>query len=58
MKTQFRIGRDKENEIVIHDKECPNLHAEINYDKGNWFLNNLVNEKSIYVNGKKVESSR
>jgi|GEM_PF-4679964 len=58
MKNQFRIGRDKENEIVIKDKECPNIHAEINYKKGYWYLNNLVKDKAIYVNNEKVESSK
>jgi len=56
MKNQYRIGKGKENEIVIQDKDCPNLHAEINYEKGDWFLNNLVNDKSIFVNGEKIDS--
>ena len=58
MKNQYRIGKEKENDIVIQDRECPNLHAEINYEKGNWFLNNLVKDKSIFVNGEKIESPK
>jgi uncharacterized membrane protein YhaH (DUF805 family) len=58
MKNQFKIGRGKENEIVVQDKECPILHAEINYDKGNWLLNNLVKDKSVFVNGKKIEGPK
>lgn len=56
MKRQFKIGKSLSNEIVIRDKSCPNLLAEINYEKGNWILKPLVNEKQIFVNNKKVES--
>lgn len=58
MITKYKIGKSKENEIIIKDKECPNLHAEINYDKGYWFLNNLIQDKTIYVNGEKVEGPK
>ncbi len=56
MKNQYRIRKGKENEFVIQDKKCPNIQAEINYEKGNWFLKNLAKEKSIFVNGEKIES--
>lgn len=56
MRIKFRIGRDKVNEIVLRDKDCPNLLAEINYEKGNWILINLVKDKSIFVNGNKIET--
>lgn len=58
MKHQYRIGNSKENEIVIQDEECLSLHAEINYDKGNWFLSNLAKDIPVYLNGEKIESKK
>jgi uncharacterized membrane protein YhaH (DUF805 family) len=56
MKNQYKIGRDRKNEIVVQNKECPNLHAEINYVKGSWILKNLIEDKAIFVNGNKIET--
>lgn len=58
MKKRFKIGKAKENEIVIQDDNCPNLHAEINYEKGNWMLKNLVEDKPIFVNSEILESPK
>jgi len=55
MKNQFKIGSLDSNEIVIKDKDCPNVHAEINYYRGNWFLKNLVPDKPIFINGVIIE---
>ena len=32
------------------------MHAEINYDKGNWVLKNLIIEKPIFVNNKQIDN--
>ena len=55
MKNQFNIGKAEENDIVIQDRNCPDLHAQINHEKGNWILSNLVKEKPIFVNNNQVE---
>ncbi len=58
MTQKYKIGKDQGNEIVIKDKNCPNIHAEINYDRGNWVLNNLALENSIYLNGERVQGPK
>ena len=58
MKNQYKIGKNKENEIIIEHESCPNLHAEINYEKGFWVLNNLAKDKVIFVNDEKIEGSK
>jgi uncharacterized membrane protein YhaH (DUF805 family) len=55
MKNQFNIGKAEENDIVIQDRNCPDLHAQINHEKGNWILSNLVKEKPIIINNNQVE---
>jgi len=58
MKNQYRIGKGKDNDIILQDRASPNLHAEISYEKGNWFINNLVKEKTIMVNGYIIDSPK
>ena len=58
MKNKYRIGKGKENEIVIKDKACSNLQAEINYVKGYWILNNLVKDNPIYLNEEYLDSPK
>ena len=55
MKTQYKIGRNKANDIIIRDKNCFDFHAEINYENGQWILTNHGKERPIFVNGKLVE---
>lgn len=58
MKKQFKIGKHIENDIVIRAKDCPDFHAEINYEKGHWNLRNLVKNKAIIVNNGIIETTK
>lgn len=58
MKDLYRIGKNREYEIRISDKNCPILYAEIKYEKGHWTLINLEMDKPIYVNDEIIKKPR
>ncbi|MFT4532966.1 MAG: pSer/pThr/pTyr-binding forkhead associated (FHA) protein [Saprospiraceae bacterium] len=56
MKKLFRIGKGRGNDIVIRDKDCSDLHAEIACERGSWVLTNLEQSKAILVNDDIIQS--
>lgn len=58
MKTLYKIGKGSENDIVIYGEDCPDLHAEIKYERAYWVLSNLVEEKPILLNEAAIRTPR
>ena len=56
MKKLYRIGKGIENDIEIHDQDCPDLHAEIKYERGFWVITNLEESKIISVNDDAIKA--
>ena len=52
----YKIGKGCENDIEIRDQDCPDLQAEIKYERGYWILTNLVESKTIIVNDDVIET--
>lgn len=49
MKKEYRIGKNKENDIQLKSEECLGVHAKVIYDKGAWVLHNLSKKNEIYI---------
>ncbi len=52
---KYQIGNAESSEIHISNNKCPQLQAEIIYDRGNWIIHNLVERNPIYINGNEVK---
>ena len=49
----IRIGRSENNHVVIHDQHVSRVHAEINYESGEWILVDLGHQGTL-LNGEPV----
>lgn len=58
-RTTWRIGRGKDNEMILNDSSVSRRHAEIHRDKGDRFtIYDLGSLNGIYVNNDKTSSHR
>ncbi|MBT3188553.1 MAG: EAL domain-containing protein [Anaerolineae bacterium] len=53
---QNNLGRNLDNDIILHDKAASGYHAEINYDEANGTVTIRDNESTngLFVNGKLI----
>lgn len=58
MKKKIKIGTEKSCRIKLSENDCPNICAEIFYDKGYWLLRNLIESESVFVNNEKITEDR
>ena len=57
-RTTWRIGRGKDNEMVLNDSSVSRRHAEIHRDKGDLFtIYDLDSMNGVYINNNKVSKS-
>ena len=52
------VGRDASNTVVIHDMYCSSFHAEIEKNRGGWFIMDLGSKNGLTVDGRKVTGCR
>jgi pSer/pThr/pTyr-binding forkhead associated (FHA) protein len=52
---RLRIGRDKENDIVLDDDGISGFHAEFHNEEGNLFLEDLDSTNGTFVNGERIK---
>ena len=58
-RTTWRIGRGKDNEMILNDSSVSRRHAEIHRDKGDVFtVYDLGSLNGVYVNNTKISSHR
>lgn len=58
-RTTWRIGRGKDNEMILDDSSVSRRHAEIHRDKGDRFMiYDLGSLNGVYVNNNKISSHR
>ena len=50
-----RIGRQLDNDIVLHEEYVSRVHAEIHLEEGTYVLYDLRSTVGTFVNGRKVE---
>ena len=50
----IRIGRSKQNDVVIRDPSASRFHAELHFQNGRWELANL-GRNGILIKGEKIE---
>ncbi len=50
----FRIGRDEECEIILKDPVVSRVHAEVLFEKKQWWYRDLQSMNGTFFNGKKV----
>lgn len=59
LNTTWRIGRSRDNELVLDDNSVSRLHAEIHrYNNGNFFILDMKSLNGIYVNDEQVSKKK
>ncbi|MFO8111693.1 MAG: FHA domain-containing protein [Desulfosalsimonadaceae bacterium] len=53
---RLRIGRSTENDIVLPDSAVSSVHAEIDYDGGNFYITDFQSRNGTFVNRELVIS--
>jgi len=53
-KNEISIGRDSKNLVVLHDHQASKNHAEILFDEGNFWIDDLNSRNGVFINGKKL----
>ena len=59
IRTTWRIGRSRDNEMVLEDNSVSRRHAEIQrYSNGKFVLFDLDSSNGVYVNEKKIKKQK
>lgn len=53
-KTELRIGRDLENDIVLREHLVSRNHARINYNKQRFYITDLASSNGTFVNNQRI----
>jgi Nif-specific regulatory protein len=53
----FRLGRNRTNDVVLHDQHASRWHAEISFEGGNWILRDLGTTNGTKINGGRISSA-
>jgi hypothetical protein len=54
VKPQTRIGRERDNEVVLLDPRASRYHAQISFASGQWTVQDLGSSNQTYLNGRVV----
>src|SRR5271157_4657756 len=54
-KPVIRIGRQLENDIVLHEEFVSRFHAEIHFEEGKYVLQDNGSTSGTFVNGRKID---
>ena len=54
-KPVIRIGRQLENDIVLHEEFVSRFHAEIRFEEGKYVLQDNGSTSGTFVNGRKID---
>ena len=55
VKPAIRIGRQLENDIVLHEEFVSRFHAEIRLENGKYILQDQESTGGTFVNGRKID---
>ena len=59
LNTTWRIGRSRDNELVLDDNSVSRLHAEIHrYNNGNFFILDMKSLNGVFVNEEQVTNKK
>ncbi len=53
-KEPFRIGRDEECQVCIKDYMVSRVHAEVKYEEGQWWIQDLNSTNGTFIGGEKI----
>lgn len=54
-KKVIRLGRQLDNDVVLHEESVSRCHAEIRYEEGRYILYDNNSTAGTYVNSKRVD---
>jgi hypothetical protein len=54
VKPKTRIGRERDNDVVLLDPKASRYHAQISFEAGQWTVTDLGSSNHTYVNGQLV----
>jgi beta-barrel assembly-enhancing protease len=55
---KIRIGRSRDNDVVINDSSVSRNHAEIFFDGSTYFITDLDSLNGTFINGTRIRGSR
>jgi TolB protein len=58
LKPQNRIGRERDNDIVLLDPRASRYHAQISFEADQWQLTDLGSSNHTYLNGQEVSEPK
>ncbi len=50
----FKIGREKECEIILTDDNVSRVHTEVEFAKGNWWINDVESTNGTFKGGARI----
>jgi len=57
VKPQTRIGRERDNDVVLLDPRASRYHAQISFESGQWTVQDLGSSNQTYLNGEPVSET-
>lgn len=58
LKLRTRLGRERDNELVLTDPRVSRYHAVIELDDGRWVVRDQSSANGTFVNGKRISAGR
>lgn len=58
LRMKTRLGRERDNEIVLIDPKISRYHAQITLEGGQWVISDLGSANGTYVNGEFVSTAQ
>lgn len=56
--TELKIGRAEDCDIIIDDELFSNLHANLSFNEGSWYIKDLNSANGVFVNRKRVQQQK
>ena len=54
----FRLGRSSDNDMVFRHERVSRHHAEVRYENGGWFVEDVGSANGVFVNERRVSGAR
>jgi len=58
LKLKTRVGRERDNELVLTDPRVSRYHAVIELDNGRWVIRDQNSANGTFVNGKRISAGK
>lgn len=56
-KEKFSFGKEKNNDLILHERQISNYHGEIRFSKGEFFIHDIGSGSGIFIGGKRIQGA-